>query len=59
MALRNAGLSSTDSARALISRLNPRGSLTQPGINPQRTRAKLRRPLSRRTTGIGWVGAIL
>src|SRR5215472_15607119 len=37
MALRNAGLSSTDSARALISRLKPRGSLTQAGISPQRT----------------------
>ena len=59
MALRNAGLSSTDSPRALIRSEKARGSFTQAGIRPQRTRAKLRRPSSRRTIGTGWVGATL
>jgi len=59
MALRNAGFSFTDSPRALISRLNWRGSLTQGGISPQRTSANCRRPSARRTIGTGCVGATL
>ena len=59
MALRNAGFSLTDSLRALISRLNVRGSLTQGGINPQRTSANRRLPSMTRTIGIGCVGATL
>ena len=51
MALRNAGLSLTDSARALMSSVNLRGSLTQGGIRPQRTSANCRRPSARRTIG--------
>ena len=39
MAFWNAGLSLTDSARALISNEKLFGSLTQAGIKPQRTRA--------------------
>ena len=59
MALRNAGFSFTDSLRALISRLNVRGSLTQGGSSPQRTSANRRFPSMTRTIGIGWVGAML
>jgi hypothetical protein len=54
-----AGLSSTDSPRALISSANVFGSLTQDGSNPQRTSAKRRLPFSIRTIAIGWVGAML
>jgi hypothetical protein len=59
MALRNAGLSFTDSERALMSKLNVRGSLTQGGISPHRTSANCRFPSARRTIGTGWVGATL
>jgi hypothetical protein len=59
MALRKAGLSSTDSPRALTSGEKVRGSFTQEGRNPQRTSANARLPSSSRTMGIGWVGATL
>ncbi len=59
MALRKAGLSSTDSPRALISSENARGSFTQAGISPQRTSANCRLPSAMRTIGTGWVGATL
>jgi len=59
MALRKAGLSFTDCARALTSKLNARGSLTQGGISPQRTSANCRFPSASRTIGTGWVGATL
>ena len=59
MALRNAGLSSTVSPRALIMSETVFGSFTQDGMNPQRIKLKDRRPSARRTTGIGCVGATL
>ena len=59
MALRNAGLSLTDSARALMSSVKAFGSLAQAGIKPQRTRANWRSPSTIRTIGTGWVGATL
>jgi hypothetical protein len=59
MALRKAGLSLTDSARALISSENARGSFTHGGISPQRTSANWRLPSTTRTIGIGCVGATL
>ena len=59
MALRNAGLSPTVSPRALMSSEKALGSLTQAGISPQRTSANARAPLTSRTIGTGWVGAML
>ena len=59
MALRNAGLSLTDSPRALTSSEKSRGSFTQAGISPQRTSANWRLPSTSRTIGTGCVGATL
>jgi hypothetical protein len=59
MALRNAGLSSTDSPRALMRSGNVFGSFTHDGSKPQRISVKERLPLTRRTIGTGCVGATL
>jgi hypothetical protein len=63
MAVLNEGFSSTLSLRAFTNVANSRGSLTQLGINPQRTSASSRspsasRPGFNRTIATGSVGAI-
>ena len=57
--VRKAGFSLRVSPRPLKSKVKLRGSLTQDGIKPQRTNAKLRAPALILTIGTGWVGATL
>src|SRR5215468_1377409 len=57
MAALKAGLSMTDSPRALMTKVKSLGSFTQDGSGPQRTSANCRLPSIRQTIAIGCVGA--